>query len=227
MNLVQADFVGNARVYSDESSNREFERIFGFPPQLIRDAVRMALRSYMESDDIHTQLSGPGSNLYHTLVEQVRAALDENDAWTANRSVDNHTAPRAYRRDGLGLTFAQGTNSTGNIREELHLKKRVGSVTIVELQRAGGTQQVELAFDDVEKEILARPQTLWFLVYCRDGNTVHLEVSLPSGATDDGKITGWDKRIVLGDVSMTDVAVEERTDERGEDGEVGVSISAR
>jgi hypothetical protein len=43
----------------------------------------------------------------------------------------------------------------------------------------------------------------------------------------DGKITGWDKRIVLGDVSMTDVAVEERTDERGEDGEVGVSISAR
>lgn len=151
----------------------------------------------------------------------------ENDVWTANRSVDNHTAPRAYRRDGLGLTFAQGTNSTGNIREELHLKKRVGSVTIVELQRAGGTQQVELAFDDVEKEILARPQTLWFLVYCRDGNTVHLEVSLPSGATDDGKITGWDKRIVLGDVSMTDVAVEERTDERGEDGEVGVSISAR
>jgi len=131
MDLVQADFVGNARVYSDESSNREFERIFGFPPQLIRDAVRMALRSYMESDDIHTQLSGPGSNLYHTLVEQVRAALDENDAWTANRSVDNHTAPRAYRRDGLGLTFAQGTNSTGNIREELHLKKRVGSVTIV------------------------------------------------------------------------------------------------
>ena len=70
MDLVQADFVGNARVYSDESSNREFERIFGFPPQLIRDAVRMALRSYMESDDIHTQLSGPGSNLYHTLVEQ-------------------------------------------------------------------------------------------------------------------------------------------------------------
>lgn len=59
MDLVQADFVGNARVYSDESSNREFERIFGFPPQLIRDAVRMALRSYMESDDIHTQLSGP------------------------------------------------------------------------------------------------------------------------------------------------------------------------
>ncbi|MDR3963091.1 MAG: hypothetical protein Q3X04_04775 [Veillonella sp.] len=50
---------------------------------------------------------------------------------------------------------------------------------------------------------------------------------MPSGATDDGKITGWDKRIVLGDVSMTDVAVEERTDERGEDGEVGVSISAR
>ena len=86
---------------------------------------------------------------------------------------------------------------------------------------------MELAFDDVEKEILARPQTLWFLVYCRDGNTVHLEVSLPYGATDDGKITGWDKRIVLGDVSMTDVAVEERTDERGEDGEVGVSISAR
>lgn len=32
MDLVQADFVGNARVYSDESSNREFERIFGFSP---------------------------------------------------------------------------------------------------------------------------------------------------------------------------------------------------
>ncbi len=31
MDLVQADFVGNARVYSGESSNREFERIFGFP----------------------------------------------------------------------------------------------------------------------------------------------------------------------------------------------------
>lgn len=165
MDLVQADFVGNARVYSDESSNREFERIFGFPPQLIRDAVRMALRSYMESDDIHTQLSGPGSNLYHTLVEQVRAALDENDAWTANRSVDNHTAPRAYRRDGLGLTFAQGTNSTGNIREELHLKKRVGSVTIVELQRAGGTQQVEWPLTMSRKRywLVRRRYGFWYI----------------------------------------------------------------
>lgn len=65
------------------------------------------------------------------------------------------------------------------------------------------------------------------MVYCRDGDAVHLEVSLPSGVTDDGKIIGWDERIVLDDVNMTNVAVEERTDERGEDGEVGVAISAR
>lgn len=227
MGLVQVDFAGNARVHSGESSNREFERIFGFSPQLIRDAARMALRSYMESDDIHTQLSGPGSNLYHTLVEQVRAALDENDAWAANRSVDNHTAPRAYRRDGLGLTFAQGTNSTGDIRAELHLKHKVGSVTIVELQKTGRFRQRELSFCDVEEKISSFSQKLWFLVYCRDGDAVHLEVSLPSGVTDDGKIIGWDERIVLDDVNMTNVAVEERTDERGEDGEVGVAISAR
>lgn len=223
----QADFANNTRGYAGENANQEFSRIFGFSSELIRDSARVALRRYSESDEMHTQSSGPGSNLYHVLVEEVRASLDTDDAWTANRSVDNRTAPRAYRKDGLGLAFAQGTNSTGDIGLELHLKKRLGSVTIVELKSAGGTQQVELSFDDIEEEVSSRPQTLWFLVYCCDGDAIHLEVALPAGVTDDGKIIGWDKRIVLDDVRMTGTVVEERADEHGEDGEVGIAISAR
>lgn len=223
----QSDFASNERVYAAESANQEFARIFGFSSELIRDSARVALRRYLESDEMHAQSSGPGSNLYHALVEEVRASLDTDDAWTANHTVDNRTAPRAYRKDGLGLAFAQGTISTGAIGSQLRLKKRLGSVTIVELKSAGNTQQVELPFDDIEEEVSSRPQTLWFLVYCQDNDVIHLEVALPAGVTDAGKIVGWDKRIVLDDVRMTETAVEERADERGEDGEVGVAISAR
>ena len=65
------------------------------------------------------------------------------------------------------------------------------------------------------------------VLYRREDDTVKLEVSLPAGVSEDGKVTGWDKRIILDDVTMSGSITEERTDERGEDGEVGVAISAR
>jgi len=55
---------------------------------------------------------------------------------------------------------------------------------------------------------------------------VRLEVSLPAGVDSNGKIIGWDKRLMLDEVNLTDQFVEARNDERGEDG-VAVAISAR
>ena len=62
----------------------------------------------------------------------------------------------------------------------------------------------------------ARPQ-MWLVVYYREADLVRLEVSLPAG---------WDKRLMLDEVNLTDQFVEARNDERGEDG-VAVAISAR
>lgn len=70
-----------------------------------------------------------------------------------------------------------------------------------------------------------RPQ-MWLVVYCRETDSVRLEVSLPAGVDSNGKIIGWDKRLILDEVNLTDQFVESRNDERGEDG-VAVAISAR
>lgn len=56
---------------------------------------------------------------------------------------------------------------------------------------------------------------------------VSLEVSLPLGVSDDGKILGWDKRIVLGEIGANDQIVEVRDDGRDEGDDVAVAISAR
>lgn len=70
-----------------------------------------------------------------------------------------------------------------------------------------------------------RPQ-MWLVVYYRETDSVRLEVSLPAGVDSNGKIIGWDNRLVLDEVNLTDQFVEARNDERGEDG-VAVAISAR
>lgn len=224
---IQNDFAGFAKKFKGLSADAEFERIFGFSSEIIRQSARIALRRYRESDEFHTQLSGPGSIFYHAFVEEVRASIDVEDDWIANRSADNRTAPRAYRRDGLGLAFAQGTKATGDTNLVLRLKKKLGPVTLLEIQSNSCSDLVQLSFDALEQESKARPQTLWFVVYHCEEDVVHLEVSLPVGATDDGKIMGWDKRIVLADVGMMEQPVEDRADERGEDDEPRVAISAR
>ncbi|KAA8820717.1 hypothetical protein CSQ85_02335 [Bifidobacterium rousetti] len=60
-----------------------------------------------------------------------------------------------------------------------------------------------------------------------DNETVSLEVSLPTGASDNGRILGWDKRIVLGETGIDDRIVEVRDDGRNEGGDAAVAISAR
>lgn len=86
-------------------------------------------------------------------------------------------------------------------------------------------KQQELSFDDWTSMVPMRPQ-MWLVVYCRETDSVRLEASLPAGVDSNGKIIGWDKRLILDEVNLTDRFVEARNDERGEDG-VAVAISAR
>lgn len=223
----QPDFAGYTRNYSKESATQEFFRIFGFSPEVLRESAYRALRSATQTDDMHSQLSGAGSRFYHTFVEEVRTELDRLDEWTAKRDDDNQSSPRAYRADGLALAFVQGNSATGDLNKVLGLKKPLGNVTLVELQQSNPVPNREMTFEIFAGTAKSRPQTMWLVLYRREDDTVKLEVSLPAGVSEDGKVTGWDKRIILDDVTMSGSITEERTDERGEDGEVGVAISAR
>lgn len=107
----------------------------------------------------------------------------------------------------------------------MHLKKVPGTVTLLELQEKAPAKQRELSFDALTSMVPARPQ-MWLVVYYREADLVRLEVSLPAGVDSNGKIIGWDKRLMLDEVNLTDQFVEARNDERGEDG-VAVAISAR
>ncbi|WP_223846772.1 hypothetical protein [Bifidobacterium rousetti] len=225
----QPDFADNARVFMNESADQEFSRIFGFSANVLRSAAMTALREARETSDRHSQLSAPGSRFYHRLVEAVREEVDMLDGWSANRDADNKTSPRARRVDGLAFAFAQGNAATGLITGSPQPKNRLGVVTVLELQRNDAGEPEQLAFDRLTKEVEARPQTLWLLLFHRDSDneTVSLEVSLPTGASDNGRILGWDKRIVLGETGIDDRIVEVRDDGRNEGGDAAVAISAR
>ena len=225
MGLIQADFCDVERRSTSNSADEAFQRIFGFPSSVIRESAWRALRVATGTDGVHSQLSAAGSKFYHEFVSEVRAFIDTVDEWSANCSDDNKTSPRAYRSDGLTLAFAQGSPATGNINKELHLKKVPGTVTLLELQEKAPAKQRELSFDALTSMVPARPQ-MWLVVYYREADLVRLEVSLPAGVDSNGKIIGWDKRLMLDEVNLTDQFVEARNDERGEDG-VAVAISAR
>lgn len=227
MQSSSTDLSGIERYIAGDTAQSEFFRIFGFPSDLIRSAAVQALRKFTETDDRHSQRSAAGSVFYHTLVSLVRNALDAFDDWHASQDDDRLTSPRAYRADGLGLAFVQGLLGTGNMNSDLHLRKPLGKVTTLEIRQSHEVTQLELGEDAFTKALDARPQTLWLVIYAKDGNTVHLEVSLPAGVTEDGRITGWDKRIILDDVGMAESFVEDRNDDNDEGNDVTVAISAR
>lgn len=227
---VQPDFADNVRIFTNESAEQEFSRIFGFSPDVLRNAARIALREARETSDLHSQLSAAGSRFYHRFVEAVREEVDMLDDWSANRDADNKTSPRARRTDGLAFAFKQGNASTGVIEGVPQPKNGLGIVTVLELQRNRATATPEqLTVDELSAEAESRPQTLWLLLFHRDADEQHvsLEVSLPTGVTDTGKILGWDKRIVLGETGIDDWIVEVRSDERSEGDDTAVAISAR
>ncbi|MEE8736341.1 hypothetical protein [Bifidobacterium subtile] len=225
MPLMQ-DYYGNARNIAGQPSKNEFERIFGFSDEIIRGAALTALRVANEVDDRHSQTSGQGSIFYHTFIAEIRTAVDVMDEWTANQEGDNHTAPRMYRSDGLGLAFVQGGAGTADIKSSLYLKKPLGVVTMLEIQQGSFPEQLELSYTDFADRSM--DPALWLIVYHREGNVVRLEVSNPEGVTEDGKITGWRKRLVLEDVDMNDQIIKgDDSGEQDEDGDVNVPISVR
>jgi hypothetical protein len=225
MSLMQ-DYYGNARNIAGQPSKNEFERIFGFSDEIIRDAALTALRVANEADDWHSQTSGQGSIFYHTFIAEIRTAVDVMDEWTANQEGDNHTAPRMYRSDGLGLAFVQGGAGTADIKSSLYLKKPLRVITMLEIQQGSLPGQLELSYTDFADRLM--DPALWLIVYCKDGDTVRLEVSKPEGVTEDGKITGWAIRLVLEDVDMNDQIIKgDDSGEQDEDGDVDVPISVR
>ncbi|MDM8322130.1 hypothetical protein QUW48_00930 [Bifidobacterium pullorum] len=225
--VFQADFTGRTQISNKENAAREFSLIFRFSPAILRESARKALREAMQTDDMHSQLSGAGSYFYHKFVEEARAEIDRLDEWTANRNDDNQSSPRAHRADGLTLAFAQGNPDTGYLNKTPESKNPLGNVTRVDIQQSVSTLDQQMTFVFPEEEPELNSHTFWLVLYRREDDTVKLEVSSPAGVTEDGKITGWHKRIILDDVTMSGSITEERTDERGEDGEVGVAISAR
>ncbi|PLS31707.1 hypothetical protein Uis1B_0414 [Bifidobacterium margollesii] len=227
---IQPDFSDNVRIFTNKLAEREFSRIFGFSADVLRNAAIAALREARETSDLHSQLSAPGARFYHRFVEAVREEVDMLDGWSANREADNKTSPRARRTDGLAFAFKQGNASTGVIEGVPQPKNKLGVVTVLELQNNNAAEEPEqLSFDELSAEAEARPQTLWLLLFHRDVDDRHvsLEVSLPIGVTDDGKILGWDKRIVLGETGIDSRIVEVRDDGRNEGDDTAVAISAR
>ena len=225
----QLDFLENSRVFTHKSADDEFLRIFGFSTELLRTAAARALRAARETDGVHSQPSAAGSRFYHSLVEEIRSEIDTLDNWSANQSDNNQTSPRARRKDGLALAFAQGTAETGNITGLPKTKKKLGTFTLLELLRTTQQEPRQLEFGELSEEVEDRPQTLWLLLFNRrdDNEQVSLEVSLPTGVSEDGRILGWDKRIVLDEVGMNDQIMEDWNDERDEGDDVAVAISAR
>lgn len=100
-------------------------------------------------------------------------------------------------------------------------------MTLFEIRRSNEAEQQELDFDELPGEAQTRPQTLWLLVYKRDGDKVSIEVSLPVVSAEDDTIIGWDKRLILGEITWNTVIAEATDDERrDEDGDAAIAVSA-
>lgn len=228
MPLNQPDLFGSSKILSGEPALAEFEEIFGFPADIISNSVVNSIRAVNETDSLHTQLSAEGSRFYHSLVEQFRTSVDAVEGWSANRTDDNSTSPRAHRADGLTLGVAQGNNATGYGDKVLKLRRPLGPVTLKELRGGNGSQQLELALDDRWGMAVVPRRLFWFFLYRRVGETVYVEVAQPSDINDDGKVAGWEERIILDDISMNGWSVGIKDDgyDDGDDG-IGVAISAR
>lgn len=227
MPFTQPDLVGISKKFSGIDADEEISNRFGFKSEIIYDAARLALRQATQTDDIHSQQSAPGSNFYHVFIEQMRTLLDQYDDWSAQKSNDVYNSPRAYNAEGYGIAFAQGNSATGDLEARLDIRKPLGTQIIKEIRRTSA-QQFELSNVELFNVFGTRAQqSLWLMLYHRNNDSVALEMALPSGVNEEGKVTGWDIRIALKTVELTENFMEDE-DTNGYAGEEPVvSIAAR
>lgn len=226
---LQPDLNGNERVLVNTTAEQEFARVFGFSAHILYDAVASAARVARETNDRNAQASAAGSRFYHRFIEAVRQEVDTLEDWSANQNDDAMASPRVRRTDGLAFAFIQGDNATGQITKSPQPKKKLGPATLREIQRDTESDLEQLTLDCFLTTRGFRTRRLWLLLFHRDTDNeyVTLEMSLPTGATDEGRILGWDKRIVLGEVSMHDQIAEVQNDGFNDENGTAVAISAR
>ncbi len=145
-----------------------------------------------------------GLNMWGWVVKELRDQLRSLD-WM--REDIGSYALTVHEERKLAITVASGDEGTGNPSAHPTNRSRKGRNTVEAIET---NRQMEL-FEQLPPEIAAEGgRQTWVLMHHTDTarGEIRIELSRPSSIGNDGKITAWAERIILGSIPFDDELVE-------------------
>jgi hypothetical protein len=110
----------------------------------------------------------------------------------------------------LAITVASGDEATGNPGEHPTNRARKGRNTVEAIEANRQLQLFEMLPPSIQEEPVDSDRQTWVLMHHTDTarGEIRIELSRPSQIGNDGKITAWAERIILGSIPFDDELVE-------------------
>ena len=141
----------------------------------------------------------PGFSAWATMVRGLREYLLP-EGW--DRCDDNNYSLVINAAGAVAIAVATGDDATGRAEFQPTTKSSKGPSTASAV--TGNQLQLDLLFPPVEVSPASRPtasdepRMTWILLVHRAQAEVRCELSLPTSMGPDGRVDGWQERIILG-----------------------------
>lgn len=149
----------------------------------------------------------PGFSAWAMMVRGLREYLLP-EGW--ERSDENNYSLVINGTGTVAIAVATGDAATGLADEQPTTKSSKGPSTIEAV--TSNQLTLDLIFPPVELPQPARPsdqqRTTWILLVHRSQGEVRCELSLPTSMGPDGRVDGWQERIILGAIPTDPDALE-------------------
>ncbi|WKW11808.1 hypothetical protein Strain138_001074 [Pseudogemmatithrix spongiicola] len=185
-----------AQLYREEDADEQLLRIFGVDSQPFLNAVASGWLQWANRSEFDAP-SFPGSLLWGHTVRAERTQLSER-RWTCD-STDNF--PTCITPDGkMAIVVETGDEETGKVvpGRRPRTKSQKGPRTMQMVRDNSQLLQGDLfsAFA-MRPRLVGEGPLLWVHLIHQHGGFVYHEISLPTVADSDSRITGWKCRIIL------------------------------
>lgn len=151
----------------------------------------------------------PGFSAWATMVRGLREYLLPA-GW--ERSDENNYSLAINAAGTVAIAVATGDDATGRADFQPTTKSSKGPSTVSAV--TGNQLQLDLIFPPVDLPPAARPaasgeqRMTWILLVHRAHGEVRCELSLPTSMGPDGRVDGWQERIILGAIPTDPELVE-------------------
>lgn len=182
------DIVTNSALISDRLTS------MGLSEDTLHTVVARGQAERNTATELHPANAG-GTFAYMWGIHELRSQLLPQ-GWTIRRIRNFELTVHPDGR--MAIAVSGGDQDTGRVDGQPHTRNPKGNQTA----QAIASNQFSL-FPAPQPVTTERSATeVWFLLYYTDVNEVRLELSLPTDMDEQGRVSNWQTRLILGSVPL-------------------------